>query len=67
MMPSTAANISQYAGEALSPVGHAINLVDTNGVDVPNMPAANANAIEKQVVRTWAGTISTRHPSIVPL
>jgi len=44
-----------------------ISLVATNGVEVPKMPAAKANAIEKQVVRTCAGTISTRHPSMVPL
>ncbi len=66
MMPSRAANISQKPGEALSPV-RSISQVEANGVKVPNRAAASANASEKQVVRTCAGTISTRAPNMVPL
>src|SRR4029077_10978747 len=61
-----AAHISQNPGEALLPV-NATSPVAANGVNVPNSPAASAKASEKQVVRTWAGTISTSAPSIVPL
>ncbi len=67
MMPSAAANISQYAGEALSLVGHFDQFGRYKGRGRAEYAAASANAIEKQVVRTCAGTISTRHPSIVPL
>ena len=66
MAPLAAAHISQKPGDALSPV-IAISLVAANGVKVPNRAAASAKASEKQVVRTWAGTISTSAPSMVPL
>src|SRR5580700_8310289 len=65
-MLQAAANISQNPGDALLPV-IATSPVAAKGVNVPNSPAARANASEKQVVRTWAGTTSTSAPSIVPL
>ena len=57
MMPSTAPQHQPVAGEALSP------LLDQQGRGKrrgrAEQAAASAKASEKQVVRTWAGTIST--------
>ena len=61
-----AAKISQYAGEALSPVAW-INQVEINGVNPPKMATARLKANEKPTVLASGGMISVSVTIAAPL
>lgn len=66
MNPHTAANISQQAGDALSPVAWTSS-VEIAGVKPPNTAVARLNASENPTTRTFYGMTSVSAATIAPL